>query len=190
MKKHLPLYIELLGMFKRGLPEAAGPSSPMSSWQFFIPLAPNLKTAQFSGEFKALRAGGAVIKKESALKVLMASDAAVIASGTATLQAALLEKPFTVIYKVSPITYYIAKALVKVKYASLVNIMSGGQGVKEFLQKDARPDKIMAELRELIGNPVYREDMLSRFRAVKAAFEGKSASRRVSELVCRMAEWK
>ncbi len=179
LKKHLPLFIDLLGMFKREFPE----------WQFFVPLAPNLKTEQFKGDFIALRELGAVIKKESALSVLLASGAAVIASGTATLQGALLEKPFTVIYKVSPVTFYIAQALVKVKYASLVNILSGGQVVKEYLQKDARPDKIMAELREMIKNPEYRTGMLSRFKEIKAVFEGKSASKRVSEIVCRMAGW-
>ncbi len=179
LKKHLPVFIELLGLFKREFP----------AWQFFVPLAPNLKTEQFKEDFKALREMGAVINKKSALKVLLASDAAVIASGTATLQGALLEKPFTVIYKVSPVTFYIAKALVKVKYASLVNILSGGQCVKEYLQKDAKPDKIMAELREIIKNPDYRKDMLSRFKEIRAVFEGKSASKRVSEIVCRIAGW-
>ncbi len=179
LKKHLPLFIDLIALFKREFPQ----------WQFFIPLAPNLKTAQFTGEFKALRENGAVIKRESALKALLASDAALIASGTATLQTAFLEKPFTVIYKVSPFTFFAGKLLVKVKYVSLVNLLSGRESVREFLQNDARPDKIMAELREIIGNPEYRAEMLGRFKEIKSVFEGKSASGRVSEIACRMAGW-
>ncbi len=179
LKRHLPLLADLMTIFKREFP----------GWQFFMPVAPNLKTETFKEEFAALRELGAVIKKESALDALLACDAAVIASGTATLQGAFLEKPFTVIYKLSPVTFHVARALVKVKYVSLVNILSGGQSVKEYLQKDARPELIMAELREMIRNPEYREGMLSRFRQVKALFEGKSASKRVSEIVCRMAGW-
>ena len=179
LKKHLPLFHDVLGIFRREFPD----------WQFFMPLAPNLETGPFSAQFRTFREEGVAVKKQNALMALAASDAALIASGTATFQAALLGKPFTVVYKLSPLTFRLAKLLVKVKYVSLVNILSGGQVVREFLQNDANPGNVMAELREIVGNPGYREQMAARFKTVREMFTGKCASRRVAEMVCEMAGW-
>ncbi|MDA8169597.1 MAG: lipid-A-disaccharide synthase [Nitrospiraceae bacterium] len=179
LKRHLPLMADVLRMFKREFPE----------WGFRIPLAPNLKTDSFNGQLRALRDEGAVIKKENALKVLSFCDAAVIASGTATLQAAFLERPFTVVYRLSPITFMLGRLLVKVKHVSLVNILSGREAVREFLQKDARPENVMAELRRLIKDPGYRASMIAEFVRVRDMFSGRSASRHTASMVSGMAGW-
>ena len=179
LERHLPLFFDVMSLFKREFPD----------WQFFMPLAPNLETGPFSAQFRTFREEGVAVKKQNALMALAASDAALIASGTATFQAALLGKPFTVVYKLSPLTFRLAKLLVKVKYVSLVNILSGGQVVREFLQNDANPGNVMAELREIVGNPGYREQMAARFKTVREMLTGKCASRRVAEMVCEMAGW-
>ena len=180
LKRHLPIFYEVMVRFRREFPD----------WQFFIPLAPNLDTSPFEGHLRAFTDGGAAVRKENALRALAASDAALIASGTATLQAAFLEKPFCVVYKLSPVTFFLARIFVKVKYVSLVNILSGGQAVREFLQGGATPDAIMAELRRMAPDPGYRREMAARFRKVRAAFEGRHASARVAEMVCEMAGWR
>ncbi|MDA8088553.1 MAG: lipid-A-disaccharide synthase [Nitrospiraceae bacterium] len=180
LKRHLPLFFDVMSLFRREFPE----------WQFFMPVAPNLKTGPFSEQFRAFRESGVVIRKENAVGALAASDAALIASGTATLQAAFLERPFTVVYRLSPLTFHIAKALVKVKYVSLVNILSGGQAVKEFLQDKANSGDVMAELRRIVKDAGYRRQMVSVFRDVRAMFGGRSASARVAEMVCEMAGWR
>ncbi|MDA8387605.1 MAG: lipid-A-disaccharide synthase [Nitrospiraceae bacterium] len=180
LKRHLPLFHEVMVRFKREFPD----------WQFFMPLAPNLETGPFGEQLRAFTEDGAVVRKGGALKALAASDAALIASGTATLQAAFLEKPFCVVYRLSPLTFFLGRMLVKVKYVSLVNILSGGRTVREFLQGEANPALVMAEMRRIAADPGYREGMASSFRTVRAAFEGRRASRRVAEMVCEMAGWR
>ena len=181
LERHLPLFHEVMAQFHQEFP----------AWQFLIPLAPNLDRKPFESELKAFEIGGARVIKGSAVSALAASDAALIASGTATLQAAFLEKPFCVVYKLSPVTFFLARIFVRgVKYVSLVNILSGGQAVKEFLQRDANPARIMAELRRIASDAEYREALAGRLRAVRAPFEGRHASKRVAEMVCRMAGWR
>ncbi|MDA8326568.1 MAG: lipid-A-disaccharide synthase [Nitrospiraceae bacterium] len=180
LERHLPLFFDVMSLFKREFPD----------WQFFMPIAPNLNTGPFGGLFREFRENGVAIGKGNAIRALAASDAALVASGTATLQAALLGKPFTVVYKLSPLTFLIAKSLVKVKYVSLVNILCGGQAVKEFLQGKARPGDVMEELRQIVKDPGYRQRMVGRFRDVRAMFEGRSASARVARMVCEMAGWR
>ena len=69
--------------------------------------------------------------------MLSVSELAVIASGTATLQSAFLGTPMVVIYKVSPLSYAIAKLIINVKYVSLINLISETEVVKELLQSEA-----------------------------------------------------
>lgn len=179
LERHLPLMADTLGIFLRQFPD----------WQVLIPLAPNLKVEPFKQWFKRLRAMGVVIKKVNALGVLAVSDAAIVASGTATLQAALLEKPFVVVYKLSPFTYFVGKRLVNVKFICLANILLGKQVVKELLQKDASPEAVMAEMRRLIGDPDYTGAMLGGFREIKKKFSGRNASLRTAEIVGEMTGW-
>ena len=84
-----------------------------------------------------LRDEGVAVEKENAVKALSMADMAVIASGTATLQAAFLETPMVVIYKLSPFSYFIGRLIVDVKYISLINLISGREVVRELLQSQA-----------------------------------------------------
>jgi len=179
LKLHLPVMAEALPLIKREFPE----------YRCFIPVAPNLDIRPFSREWGELRDLGAVIKKESALKALAVSEAALIASGTATLQSALLKTPFCVFYKLSPITFLAGRLLVKVKYVSLLNILLGRLAAKEFLQKEANAPNIMAELRRLLRDHPYRDRMKADFARVSSLYEGKNASSRVAEQAVRMAGW-
>jgi lipid-A-disaccharide synthase len=124
----------------------------------------------------------------------MSSDLAVIASGTSTLQAALLDIPMTVVYKLSPLTYCIGKLIVKVKHIALVNVIldnslkdEAGMRVKELLQKDVCKENIMKELNRIINDTEYRNNMLSQFQKAREFFLDKNASLRVAEMVEEMA---
>jgi len=128
-----------------------------------------------------------VIKKGESVKVLAASDMAVVASGTATLQTAILEVPMVVIYKLFPATYQLGKLIINVKHISLVNILSGREVVTELLQERANPEEILKELKKIMFDTKYREDMLSYYRLIKELFTGKRASDRVAEIVMEMA---
>ena len=114
---------------------------------------------------------------------------AVIASGTATLQAAFLEVPMVVIYKVSSSSYLLGRLLLDIEHISLVNILSGKEIVPELLQQRANPEGIIRELKKLIEDKSYRENMVNCFRSLKEPFSGLRASRRVTEIVAGMAGW-
>ena len=177
LKKHLPLVSGFLDMFSR----------EYADWKCVIPLAPNLDTQPFITELRGLRAQGAIIKRAMSLKALSISEAAVVASGTAALQAAFMEKPIAVFYKLSPFTFYAAKAIVRVKYVSLVNILYGDMIVREFLQDKAKPSIIMEEVRKMVGDPDYSGLMKRRMAGIRERFEGKHASQRVAEMVLELA---
>jgi lipid-A-disaccharide synthase len=111
----------------------------------------------------------------------------VVASGTATLQTAFLEVPMVVVYKLAPLTYHLGKHIIKVKHISLVNILSGRQVVQELLQDKANPGEIVKELKQIITDTKYREDMLHYYRKIKEPFSGKKPSERIAEIVIEMA---
>lgn len=180
LERLLPLTLEVVRRSKK----------EFGSFQFCIPLAPNTDSAAYGKVIDELREEGVVINKGESLKVLAASDMAVIASGTATLQAVLLGIPFVVMYKLFPLTYWLGKMILKVKHISLVNILSGSEVVKELLQADASPENIMQELRRITADGAYREKMVETFGVVRKMFSGKNASDRVADIAIRMAGWK
>lgn len=158
------------------------------NYQFIMPLAPNIDPGKYKDYFEQLKNKGVLIKKENAVNMLAASDLAVIASGTAALQAAFLETPMVVIYKVSPLSFFIAKLVVNVNYISLINLISNKEVVKELLQSRANAKNIISELKKILLDQDYRDLMIKQFRTVKDMFAGKRPSDRVSEMICETAK--
>jgi lipid-A-disaccharide synthase len=179
LKRLFPLMIEFIGYCKE----------EFSDYQFCVPLAPNTDEGKYSHYLETLTREGVVIKKGESIKVLAASDMSVIASGTATLQAAFLDVPMVVIYKLSPLTYFLGRFFVDVEHISLVNILSKRGVVLELLQQKASPEGIAKELRKLIKDESYRETMIKCFRSIKEPFSGLKASKRVAEIVSEMTGW-
>ena len=182
LNRLLPLMIEIVRQFKRDPEINSG-----KNYQFCIPLAPNTDESRYGLYLEALKQEGVIIKKGESVRVLAASDMAVVASGTATLQTAFLEVPMVVIYKLSLLTYLLGKLILDVKYISLVNILSGRGVVTELLQDRANPEYIIKELKKIMFDMNYREGMLNHYRLIKKLFSGKRASKRVAEMVMEMA---
>ena len=113
--------------------------------------------------------------------VLQQSVAAIISSGTASLEAALLKTPQVVCYGGNPISFYIAKAVVKLKYISLANLILDKLIFKEILQNDCTPANISAELEALINQKAYRDAMLADYDKVHQLLGGGGASGRIAE---------
>jgi lipid-A-disaccharide synthase len=157
------------------------------SYQCCIPLAPNTDDEAYGRYLENLRREDVVVRKGESVKVLAASDIAVVASGTATLQTALLEVPMVVIYKLSPLTYQLGKRIVKVPYISLVNILTGKKVVQELLQERVNPEEIVKELMKIVSDRRYRGDMVAELRKIKGQFSGKRPSERVAEIVMELA---
>ncbi|HWQ10421.1 MAG TPA: lipid-A-disaccharide synthase, partial [Holophaga sp.] len=112
------------------------------------------------------------------------ASAALICSGTATLEAALLGTPFAVLYKLNPLTYRAAKRLVKVRHVGLANIVAGREVVPELLQDDVNPERLGAELARLL-----EESTAARIRqelaGVRARLGEPGAAARVAEHLLR-----
>lgn len=121
---------------------------------------------------------------------MAASDVAIAASGTATLELACAGVPGVVIYKVAWITGWLGRWLVNVKYASIVNILAGREVLPEFLQKDCKPKRIVAAIDELIENESLRRDVIEAEIAVvrQLTLEDQTPSERAAQAVMRIID--
>ena len=116
--------------------------------------------------------------------ILRQAEAAVIKSGTSTLEASLLLCPCTVVYQVSPATYAIARRLVKgLKHVGLVNILAGREVCRELIQGAMTPEAIEAEMRRILDDAAYRAAMLDGMREVNARVGLPGATARAAAVV-------
>lgn len=118
-------------------------------------------------------AGGSLLNRvelvqDSPSTMIKNCDLILTASGTATLQVALCEKPMTVMYRMNTITAFLAKLLVRsVDAFCIVNLIAKKKIVREFFQDDASPENLAHELLEILDNSMYRNEMLTQLKEVK-----------------------
>ncbi|MBL8026492.1 MAG: lipid-A-disaccharide synthase [Fibrobacteres bacterium] len=109
-----------------------------------------------------------------------------VKSGTATLEAALSMKPFISMYKVSPISGFIIKSVVKIPNVTMINIMLDKTVVPELMQENVTPAKLISETENLLQNPHKIESMLNEFRNLKENIEKYRPSEKVAEIIKEM----
>jgi lipid-A-disaccharide synthase len=102
-----------------------------------------------------------------ALPALRLSRAAVVASGTATVEAAFMETPFVMVYRVSPLTYALGKPRVKVSHYAMVNLIAGEEIVPELVQHKCTADNIVAELAKIVPDGAERETMIRGLKSMR-----------------------
>lgn len=117
-------------------------------------------------------------------ELLQNSSAAVVTSGTATLETALLSVPEVVCYKSTGLSYRIAKRLVKVKFISLVNLVMDKEVVKELIQNDLTEDNIVKELEQLLHNGKRQRQLLEDYDELKERLGNVGASEKAAEIIC------
>ena len=115
--------------------------------------------------------------------VLQQSVAAMVVSGTATLEAALLGAPLVVCYRGSFLSYQIAKRFIKVKYISLVNLIMGKEIVRELIQDDFNSRNLKGELDKLLHDDKYRNTMLAGMQDLRLSLGEPGASKRAAEKI-------
>jgi lipid-A-disaccharide synthase len=108
---------------------------------------------------------------------------AVIASGTATLEAAYFGLPYCLVYRVAPLTYLLGRLLVKIKHIGLVNILAGGEVVEEFIQAAAEPLAVSRSLRRFLESPEKRQALHGRLLETTAKLGGHGAHERAARAV-------
>ena len=116
------------------------------------------------------------------------AEAAVVNSGTASLETALFGTPQVVGYITNPVTYWIAKRIVKIRFISLGNLIVDRLAFKEFIQDDCNADALVAEIRDLIENSARREKMLSEYADIRALLGGSGASHAVARAMIEELE--
>lgn len=162
----LPIFCDLLNRF----PE----------YQFIIAAVDNVDRQLYENiESKP----NATLLFGSTYDLLANARAAVVTSGTATLETALWKVPQVVTYKMSTWTYNIAKRLVKVKYISLVNLIANKMVVKELIQDDFNLEQLAGELRSLMENEDYRAGILEEYNSIYEVLDQGSASENTARLM-------
>jgi lipid-A-disaccharide synthase len=119
--------------------------------------------------------------------LLSHAHAAIVTSGTATLETAIFKVPQVVVYKTNALEYFIASSLVKVKFISLVNLIAGKEVIREMIQKQANKNVIQVELNKLLNDQSYvsaiRNDYENLYRALDTGSASDNAAKRISEHV-------
>lgn len=128
------------------------------------------------------------VVKNNLYDLLQITTAAISVSGTVTLEIALMHVPLCVIYKLSPITFFIAKKLIKIKNIALCNIVSEKVIAKEFIQNDANSELISAEILKLLSDENYYKKMKSQFDDIKNRISvvNKNSSEMVADIAMEM----
>jgi lipid-A-disaccharide synthase len=122
------------------------------------------------------------------LEAMAAADAVILASGTATLECMLLKRPMVVAYRLSPLTYQMARLLVKSRYFSLPNLLAGRPLVRELVQHEVTAETLGREVLALIENPARAQELVSTFAAIHTDLR-RDASRQAADIALETSGW-
>ena len=177
IKKMLPLMLRSAEIIKGSRPDV----------DFIMAESSNVPAEMYDAGFALHPSINVKRLKDDTYGALMLSDFAMVTSGTATLETAVMEKPMVVTYKVTLLTEALFKAVSKLRLVSLVNIIAGlKEIVPEFVMRHkVFPEKIAAETLRIINDPARMEKMRADLREVKKALGPKGASRRAAEAIAR-----
>ena len=152
-----------------------------SEYQFLIAGAPARQIDDYSAWLSEENSGYVKVIFGETQSIIRNAEAGVINSGTASLETALFGTPQVVGYIMNPLTYWLAKRIVKIKYISLGNLIVDRFAFKEFIQYDCNADALVTEIRELIEDQERRQAMLNEYAAIRSALGGRGASAAVAK---------
>jgi lipid-A-disaccharide synthase len=153
--------------------------------QFILPIAPGLEKIEIEKLLTGLKTKITVVEN-SIYDVIDIAHLVVVASGTATLETALLATPMVITYKVSPISYLIGKKLVKVPYIGMANILAGKKVVPELIQDEANAHNITAEVTHLLQDNNYYQSVCEDLTSIKKELGEPGASKRAARIAVTM----
>ena len=153
--------------------------SNFSDYQFVIAGAPS----QDLTYYRKLVGNEVPVLQDQTYELLRNSKAALVTSGTATLETALFNVPEVVCYKANWVSYQIAKLLVKVDYISLVNLIMKKESVRELIQNDFNQKNVTSELGSILEDEQKRKEIIQDYKQLESLLGGQGASRRTAELI-------
>lgn len=160
-------------------------------YEFLLPIAPTLDQTFLSEQIGSQK----ITLVPEALPALFHSRAGIIASGTATVEAAMMNTPFVMVYRVSPLTYLLGKPRVKVPRFAMVNLIAEEEVVPELVQKDFTAANVVARLKEILADGPARNRMLEGLARLKTRLRGREdvenmpahAADRAAEIILKRA---
>jgi lipid-A-disaccharide synthase len=126
------------------------------------------------------------ISQEDIYKTLMICDLVLVASGTATLEATIMEVPMIIVYRVSPISFWVAKMVLKVPYIGLVNLVAGEEVVPELIQDEVTPQRLVDEAIPILESGHEKWDMIRKLKMVKERLGEGGASEKTARMALEM----
>ncbi|HUY13627.1 MAG TPA: lipid-A-disaccharide synthase [Terriglobia bacterium] len=156
--------------------------------QFVLALAPDHSKVEVESRIRQIesRPLPLSILTDSTYDTLAHATAAVVASGTATVEAALLECPMVVVYRISRVTAFFARFMVNVPFYSMVNLLAGKRVVAELIQKDLTAERIGEEMEPLLDSADRREKMRQELRGIRSRLGGGGATGRAADAMMEM----
>ncbi len=143
------------------------------AYEFLLPVAPTLDRSFLQSLIQpAIEDQCSIRLVPETLPALAQSHAGIVASGTATVEAAMMGTPFVMVYRVSPLTYRVGRPRVKVPYFAMVNLIAGEEVVPELVQQDFTADNVVTRLNEILVDGPARSKMITGLAEVKARLGG------------------
>lgn len=178
------------------LPEmlkAAQALQNVTQYEFLLPFAPTLTSTQQAEIQATLPTEPKITATHDARATLHHARASIVASGTATVEAALIGNPFLVVYRVSRVSYAVAKRVVDVPHVAMVNLVANRRAVPELIQSDFKAENIVSHLQPLLNDDVARAEMQTSLGQVSDMLRakgnpGEAAIDRVARVACDMLQ--
>jgi lipid-A-disaccharide synthase len=175
IENHLPVMIKAIEILSSRYPHL----------RCLLPIAPTI-TPDLVQSFLKQSSAEINISQSSFYETLTACDLALVASGTATVETAIMGVPMVLVYRASPITSWVAKRVIKVPFIGLVNLVAGERVIPELIQNDVTPDRLAHEALEILEGGQKRENMIEKLSIVKERLGRGGASERTARIAMEM----
>jgi lipid-A-disaccharide synthase len=172
LKRLLPPLLASSQLLQREIPDL----------QFIIPLAPGISKLSLSSLMKNISLPLKLVEG-FAYDVMNLSELLITASGTATLEGAILGKPMVIVYRVSFISYWIGRAMIEVDHIGLVNLVAGKEIAPELIQNDVNPKRIADEALRFLRDPILQRRMTESMVEVRKSLGEPGAAQRAARIV-------
>ncbi len=173
IKRMLPVMLNAVIQIQKKFPQA----------QFLLPQADSVSDALLHS---FLKNNEVKVIKNQPYDAMQCCDAVMTTSGTATLEVALLNIPMVIVYKLSSLTYLLARYLVNIKSIGLPNIIVGTPIIKELIQHHATADNMSAEIIKILKDDVYRQEMQAALKQVRVKLGKGEGSKNMARIVLEM----
>jgi lipid-A-disaccharide synthase len=163
---------------ERNLPEMVRAAELLgSSYRYVLPVASTLERNWVEAQVKAASRGSVSVElTDDARTALASARASIVASGTATVEAALAGNPFVVVYRVAALSWSLGRRLVKLDHYAMVNLIAGKRVVPELIQGDFTAENVVAEVRKVLTDGPARSQMMKELAEVRAQLHPASAA--------------